>query len=215
VRDAPNADDILAFAGSGLTAVGEVTSINDRFINLLPQTVEGIDFGFSWSKRRTAWGTFIFRANASQLLTYSREPGDIIDQLYAAREAGTINALTPLPDSSQLIAQNGRPEWKVSSTFIWRKGPWRVGASAQYVSEVEQTSLLSDTATPWVVASQLVGNLYGQYEFENAGIVSGTRVRIGVRDLTDEGPSLAENGYLGSVQRPYGRSWYIGVSKSF
>jgi len=215
VRDAPNADDILAFTGSGLAAVGEVTAINDRFINLLPQTVEGIDFGFSWSKRRTAWGTFIFRANASQLLTYSREPGDIIDQLYAAREAGTINALTPLPDSSQLIAQNGRPEWKLSTTFIWRKGPWRVGASAQYVSEVEQTDLLSATGTPWVVASQLVGNLYGQYEFENLGVASGTRVRIGVRDLTDEGPSLAEDGYLGSVQRPYGRSWYLSLAKTF
>ncbi|MGV9006474.1 MAG: TonB-dependent receptor plug domain-containing protein [Brevundimonas sp.] len=215
VRNAPNADDILAFSGSGLAAVGEVVSINDQFINLLPQTVEGLDFGFSWSKRRTEWGTFIFRANASQLLKFSREPGDIIDSLYAARDAGIIDPLTPLPDSSQLIAQNGRPEWKISTTFIWRSGPWRVGASTQYVSDVEQTSLLSDTGAPWVVKAQLVANLYGQYEFDNVGVASGTRLRIGVRDLADEGPSLAESGYLGSVQRPYGRSWYVNVSKSF
>lgn len=215
VRDAPDADDVLLFDGSGLAPVGEVISINDQFINLLPQTVDGLDFGFSWAKRRTAWGTFIFRANASQLLEYSREPGEIIDTLHAAREAGVIDPLTPLPDSSQLIAQNGRPEWKVSTTFIWRSGPWRAGLSTQYVSEVEQTDLLSDTGAPWVVSSQMVANLYGQYEFENAGPASGTTLRIGVRDLTDEGPSLAANGYLGSVQRPYGRSWYVRIAKSF
>lgn len=215
VRAAPDADDVLLFAGSGLTPVGEVVSISDRFINLLPQTVEGIDLGFSWAKRRTAWGTFIFRANASQLLTYSREPGDIIDSLYAARDAGTIDPLTPLPDSSQLVAQNGRPEWKVSTTFIWRSGPWRAGLSTQYVSDVEQTSLLSSTGEPWVVKNQLLTNLYGQYEFENAGFASGATLRIGVRDLADEGPSLAQDGYLGSIQRPYGRSWYVNIAKTF
>ncbi len=215
VRDAPDADDIAFFDGTGLAPVGEVISISDRFINLLPQTVSGFDFGFSWAKRRTEWGTFIFRLNASQLTKYSREPGDIIDTLHAARESGAIDPLTPLPDSSQLISRNGRPEWKVSTSFIWRKGPWRAGLSTQYVSDVRQTGFLSDTGTPWVVEDQLVANLYGQYEFEDAGAVSGTRLRVGVRDLTDEGPSLAENGYLGSIQRPYGRSWYVNLSKSF
>lgn len=215
IRAAPDADDIALFSGSGLDPVGEVTSIKDGFINLLPQTVEGFDFSFSWAKRRTAWGTFIFRVNASQLLTYTREPGDIIDSLYAARDAGIIDPLTALPDSSQLIAQNGRPEWKISTTFTWRKGPWRVGVSTQYISEIEQPSLLSDTGEPWVIKEQLVTNLYGQYEFENAGLASGTTVRIGARDLTDEGPPLADGGYLGSVHRPYGRSWYINISKSF
>lgn len=215
VRDAPNADDVAFFEGSGLAPVGDVVSISDRFINLLPQTVEGVDLGFSWAKRRTALGTFIFRLNASQLLEFSREPGDIIDSLYAAREAGVIDPLTPLPDSNQLIAQNGRPEWKVSTTFIWRHGPWRAGLSTQYVSDVEQTGLLSDTGQPWVVEEQLITNLYGQYEFEDAGFASGARLRLGVRDLTDEGPSLAENGYLGSIQRPYGRSWYVRLSKTF
>jgi len=215
VRRAPDADDVLLFDGSGLAPVGDVVSISDRFINLLPQTVEGIDFGFSWAKRRTAWGTFIFRANASQMLTYSREPGDIIDSLYAARDAGIIDPLTPLPDSSQLIAQNGRPEWKVSTTFIWRSGPWRAGLSTQYVSDVEQTSLLSSAGEPWVVKNQLLTNLYGQYAFENAGFASGATLRIGVRDLADEGPSLARDGYLGSIQRPYGRSWYVNIAKTF
>ncbi|RZJ01360.1 MAG: TonB-dependent receptor [Brevundimonas sp.] len=215
VRSAPNADDIALFAGTGLAPAGTAISISDRFVNLLPQTVEGLDLGFAWSKRRTAWGTFNVRVNASQLLTFSREPGDVVDSLYAARAAGTINALTPLPDSSQLIAQNGRPEWKVTTSITWRKGNWRAGFSTQYVSDVEQSSLLSSTGNPFVVSEQLIGNLYGQYEFEDVGFASGTKVRLGVRDITDEGPSLADGGYLGSVQRPYGRYWYGSVSKTF
>ena len=211
VREAPDADEIEFYAGTGLDPVGDLVSISDRFINLLPQTVEGIDFGFAWSKRRTAWGSFNFRLNASQLLEYSRSPGDIVDSLYAAREAGVIDPLTPLPDSSQLIAQNGRPEWKVTANLTWNHGPWRVGASTQYVSEVYQDDLLSEDGAPWEVGSQMIANLYGQYEFEDMG----TSVRLGVRDLTDEGPSLAVGGYLGSVQRPYGRYWYVSARKSF
>ncbi len=211
VRAAPNADDELLFEGTGLAPVGQVTSISDQFINLLPQTVEGLDLSFNWRKRRTALGSFNFSVNASKLLEFSRAPGEIIDGLYEAREQGIIDPLTPLPDSSQLIAQNGRPEWKVSANFTWNKGPWRVGLSTQYVSEIEQISLLSSTGDPWIVGSQMVANAYGQYDFEEID----TTVRLGVRDLTDEGPSLADGGYRGTVHQPYGRYWYVNVSKSF
>jgi outer membrane receptor protein involved in Fe transport len=214
-RSAPTSDDVALFAGTGLTPVGDITTIQDQFINLLPQTVEGVDFGVSWTKRRTAWGTFSVKVNASQLLTFSREPGDIVDGLYAAREAGTINALTPLPDSTQLIGQGGRPEWRVNSTVTWRKGPWRAGLSTQYVSEIEQTSLLSSTGDPWIVKDQFLVNLYGDYEFGDEGFAAGTRVRVGVRDVGDVGPPLADGGYLGSVHRPYGRYWYARFSKTF
>lgn len=215
VRAAPDADDDALFDGTGLASAGTVLSINDSFVNLLPQTVEGVDFGIRWSKRRTAWGTFNFTLNASKMLEYSRPAGPIVDQLLAAREAGTINALTPLPLTSQLIAVDGRPEWRAMANVNWSKGPWRVGITAHYTSEIEQPDLLSDAGEPWVVEDQLTFNLYGQFEFENLGPASGARVRLGVRDLTDEGPPLAEGGYLGSIHRPYGRYWYASVSKTF
>ncbi len=99
---------------------------------------------------------------------------------------------------------------KVNANFNWRHGPWRVGLSANYVSEVYQTSLLSSTGEPWTVGSQLTGNAYAQYDFSEMD----TKIRVGVRDFTDEGPSLADGGYLGSVQRPWGRYWYINISKT-
>ena len=79
----------------------------------------------------------------------------------------------------------------------------------------KRQALLSATGTPWVVDDQLTTNLYVQYEFEKSGFASNSKVRVGVRDLTDEGPSLADGGYLGSVQVPYGRYWYTNLTKKF
>lgn len=209
-RADPTPEDIADFDGTGLAPAGEVISINDQFINLQPQTAGGLDFGLDWSLRRTRFGNFSVGINATKLLEFTRDPGPIVNALYAAREAGTIDPLTPLPDPSQLIGQNGRPEWRASTTITWSNGPWRVGYSNQYMSSFEQADLLGESGNPWVVEDRLTHNLYGQYRF-----FEGTTVRLGVRDLTNEGPSLADGGYRGSVHNPWGRYWYVNISKSF
>lgn len=210
VRADPTAEDIALFEGSGLAPAGEVVAINDQFVNLQPQTVAGIDFGLHWQKRRTAFGNFSVRLNASKLTEFTRDPGPTVNELYAAREAGLIDPLTPLPDPSQLIGQNGRPEWRATGAFTWSQGPWRAGVSARYRSSFEQSDLVGLSGEPWVVDSRTTTNLYGQYAF-----AVGTEVRLGVNDVTDEGPSLAENGYRGSVDQPWGRYWYVNISHSF
>ncbi len=210
VRSAPTQEDIDFFAGTGIAPVGQVIAINDRFINLQPQTAGGLDFGMDWSLRRTRFGSFSVNLNATRLLEFTRDPGDIVNALYAARAAGTIDPLTPLPDSTQLIGQNGRPEWRASGSLTWNKAAWRVGYSAQYMSSFEQPQLLGLSGNPWVVDQRLTHNLYGQYRFPD-----GTAVRLGVRDLTDEGPSLADGGYRGSLHNPWGRYWYVNISRSF
>lgn len=215
-RAAPNADDIAMFAGTGIAPVGQIISVSDRFVNLLPQDVQGIDFGIVWRLRHTPVGNFTVNVNAAKLTKFAREPGPQIDALFAARAAGTINAATPLPDSSDLLAKNGRPEWKVSGTVTWANGPYQVGVFTQYISAVDETAFLSASGTPWEVESHLTGNLYGQYEFDdNVGIASHTRLRAGVRNITNEAPPLASGGYLGALYTPYGRYWYASVSKTF
>ncbi|WP_313103152.1 TonB-dependent receptor domain-containing protein [Brevundimonas sp.] len=209
-RRAATPEDILLFEGTGLTPVGEVVSINDRFINLQPQTVSGLDLGMNWSLRRTRFGTFTVNVNASKLDEFSRDPGDIVNALYAARAAGTINAGTTLPETAQLVGQNGRPEWRVNASLTWRKGPIRAGLSSQYISDFDQPGLLGTSNEAWVVDSRQTINAYVDYEFP-----AETRLRLGVRDLTDQGPPLADGGYRGSVHSPWGRYWYVNASKSF
>ena len=215
-RAAANADDIALFAGTGIAPVGVITSISDRFVNLLPQDVEGLDIGFNWRLRNTPWGSFRVNIDAAKLIKFSREPGPQVDALYAARTAGTINAATPLPESSSLLAQNGRPEWRLSGSLTWSQGPWQVGAFTQYISSVDETGFVDTAGNPWEVESQVTGNLYAQYEWEeNAGFASNSRIRVGARNITDEAPPLASSGYLGSLYRPYGRYWYMSLAKEF
>jgi iron complex outermembrane recepter protein len=215
-RAAVTADDIAFFQGSGITPVGQIVSVSDQFINLLPQTVEGLDIGIQWRLRGTPWGNFRASVNAAHLMKFDRSPGPLVESLFAAREAGQINANTPLPISQTLLARNGRPEWRVTGSFTWSQGPWQVGAFTQYNSAVTETGFLSAQGDPWQVDSQITGNLYGQYEFgDNAGFASGTTVRLGARNITDEQPPLTSSGYLGALYNPYGRYWYANISKTF
>ena len=211
-----NADDIALFAGTGIAPAGQIISISDRFVNLLPQDVEGLDIGFNWRLRGTPWGDFRVNVDAAKLIKFGREAGPAVDELYAARTAGVINAATPLPDSSDLLAQNGRPEWRLSGSLTWSQGPWQFGAFTQYISAVDETGFLDAAGNAWEVESQVTGNLYGQYEWEDdAGLASNSRIRLGVRNITNEAPPLASSGYLGSLYRPYGRYWYASLAKEF
>ncbi len=215
-RAAPNADDIALFAGTGIAPAGVIVSISDRFVNLLPQDVEGMDLGLIWRLRDTPIGDFRLNLNAAKLISFGRDAGPAVDALEEARTAGLINAATPLSETSDLLAQNGRPEWRVSGSLTWSQGPWQVGAFTQYISAVDDTDLLSAAGVPWEVESQITGNLYVQYEWEGAqGWASDSRIRVGARNITDEAPPLSSAGYLGSLYRPYGRYWYATVSKEF
>ena len=214
IRAPVTADDTTLFAGTGIAPAGAILQIKDQFINLLPQTVEGIDFGLDWRLRGTALGDFSLSLNAAKLRTFSREPGPVVDALYAARAAGKINAATPLPDPSNLIRVNGRPELKWSGSLRWKKGPVRAGLSTRYVGDVEETGFLDANANRWLVDSQLTYNLYGEYEFKE-GPLGRTSVRIGGRNITDKDPPLTSNGYLGSLYSPYGRYLYASVKTVF
>ena len=105
-----------------------------------------------------------------------------------------------------------RPTASASAT--WSYDQWTVGAFTQYIGDVEDTQLLDAQGDAWVVDSQMTANLYGQYEFTE-GLAANTRLRVGVRNLTDEKPPLASDGYLGELYQPYSRYWYVSVRKSF
>lgn len=215
VRAAPNVDDIAFFNGTGIAPVGAIQFVNDGFVNLLPQDVQGVDFAVHWRLRDTPWGDFRAQVNVAQLLEFHRDAGPAVQALDDARDAGEINPATPLPIASDLLARNGRPEFKVSSTLTWSQGPLQVGAFIQHTSSVEESGFLSTTGDPWIVEAQTTASLYGQYEFEGAGWAADTRIRVGARNITDEAPPLTSSGYLGSLYRPYGRYWYASITKTF
>ena len=216
VRDAPNADDVAFFAGTGISPTGRINIVRDQFVNLLPQTVRGIDFGFYWISPRSRLGQIDLSANATRLLKFSRAPGLDVDSLVAARSAGQINVATPLPETQDLIEVNGRPKWRATSTLTWSLNQFRVGAFGRYIGAVDETGFVDADGDPYRVKSQFTLNLYGQVTFGDRKAQGyEARLRAGVRNLFDKDPPLTSEGYLGSLYNPYARYWYTSISLEY
>lgn len=213
IRAAPTADDEELFQGTGLAPAGRVLYVNDKYVNLLPQEAAGVDLGFNWQVRDFGIGQFTFGANAAYLDKFFLEPSPQIQTLIDARAAGLINPGTNIADAGDLVRQNGKPRWKVTGNATWSYKQFQIGAYTQYTSDVMDTGLYDDLGN-WIIDDQMTYNLYGQVTVGNAR--QGTyRLRIGVRNLTNEKPPLSSEGYLGSLYNPYGRYWYASVRASF
>ncbi|WP_137752746.1 TonB-dependent receptor [Sphingopyxis sp. L1A2A] len=216
IRDAANADDIAAFAGTGIAPAGRITTVRDQFINLLPQTVRGLDFGLYWQSPKTGIGRFDLAVNATRLLKFARPPGDAVDALVAARGAGDIDAATPLPETQDLIEANGRPKWRGTASLTWSLGDFQIGAFGRYTGAVDELGFVDADGNPWRVKSQVTANLYAQIRIRDRDALGGSmRWRVGVRNIADKKPPLSSEGYLGSLYSPYGRYWYTSITTEF
>jgi len=213
IRAAATADDTPVFAGTNLAAAGAVTRINDQFVNLLPQTVQGIDVALLYNVR-TGIGKFDLALNGARLTKFSRDTPPAVQALFDAREAGQINAATPLTDASDLIQDRGKPKWRATGSLTWSNHGWQVGAFANYIGTVYDTNFLDANGNPYKLEGQVTFNLYTQYRFKG-GLGDDTRIRVGVRNLFDKQPPITADGYLGSLYSPYGRYWYVTLGTRF
>jgi outer membrane receptor protein involved in Fe transport len=214
IRAAPTADDAALFAGTGLAPAGRVLYVKDQYVNLLPQQAAGIDLGLNWRLPDFGIGRFTFNANAAYLDKFFLQPSPQIQALLDARAAGKINAGTFISGGGDLVRQNGKPRWKVTSSLIWDYKNFELGGYTQYTGDVDDTGLIDSAGVPWLITDRMTFNLYGQVSVGNSR-QGKYRLRIGVRNLTNEAPPLSSSGYLGSMYNPYGRYWYASMRASF
>jgi outer membrane receptor protein involved in Fe transport len=210
IRAAVTSDDTPLFTGTGLPAAGIVTTIQDRFINLLPQKVQGIDLALVYNLRDTGIGDFDLDINVAKLTTFAREVPPEIQLLFDARAAGTINIGTPLNDTSNLIKTRSRPEWRATAALTWSLNQFQIGGFANLTSEVNDLNFLDANGNPFVVEGQTSFNIYAQYRIKG-GRLDGTRFRIGMRNMFDQQPPLSSDGFLGALYNPYGRYIYATI----
>lgn len=215
IRRDPTADDIARVAGTGLAPVGELLYVVANFQNLLPVTVQGIDFNLDYFLPTTSVGTFSLNVNASRLISYYVDAPAGVQQVIAGQAAGEINAGVPIQGGGDVIGRDGQPRWRLSATFDWSLGPWKIGAFTQYIDSVYENGVRDASANPWTVKGQTTVNLYGQYTFKNDGPLNGTTVQIGARNIFDKDPPLASGGYLSSLYQPQARYWYTSLKKVF
>jgi outer membrane receptor protein involved in Fe transport len=217
VRSAPDAQDQLDFAGTGLAPVGDILFVDDNYLNLDARTVQGWDFGLYYDLDDTPVGDFSFRMNAALLDKFFQgvSPNGAI--INAAAASGDIPSVLQVNGQGDLVRNFGRPEWRYTSSLTWRNDAWGAGWFTSYVGDVEDLGVvLTATSEPWIVDSYQTHNLYVQYEFD-ADTDRPTRLRVGMRNILDETPPLADTnfGYLGDLHSPQGRFVYVNVRKTF
>ncbi len=215
VRAAPDADDTAAFAGTGLAPVGDILFVDDNYLNLDERAVQGWDFGLYYDLDDTPLGDFSFRINAAFLDKFFQgvsSNGAVINQAVAD---GDIPAQLTVAGQGNLVRDFGRPEWRYTSALTWRNNEWGAGWFTSYVGDVfdDQITLAGQN---WIIDSYQTHNLYLQYEFGH-DTDAPTRLRVGMRNITDEVPPLAATnfGYLGDLHSPQGRFAYVNVRKTF
>ncbi len=221
-------DSLLRSEGSSNKAVirdansNEVVQINNEYLNLGVRNIEGFDIGLVYDVD-THLGDWQFTVNAAKLSKFEQAVDPISAQLIAAQNEG--NAAVPsdrtIQGTGDLIKQNGRPEWRVRSSIDWRLNSWGAGVSANYVSEVTDTSTtatVNDEVITLPVDSFTQVDMYTDYRFADDEVLSGTKVRLGIRNIGDKQPPLADelaHGYFGSLHSNRGRYFYLNFSSNF
>jgi outer membrane receptor protein involved in Fe transport len=214
-RSNPN---VVRLAPVGTQVIGTIDSVKDDYFNLGLRELEGLDFGVSYDVRNTLLGSFNIDLNASKLLTYEQSASELQAQLIAANAAGTLGTGVTITQAGSQIQVNGNPEWRMSGNLTWKSGPVSAGVLVNYVGAVFDTGTIKVADQFFKLPSVTTVNTYVQYRAgEDQGAFSGTRFRVGARNLFDKQPPLASTnyGFLGSLHDAVGRFVYFELSKEF
>jgi outer membrane receptor protein involved in Fe transport len=208
-QDQLNLDAIGRLGGGGpnplvtRNAAGQATNVQAIFQNLNARTVEATDFSLSYLLPTERYGDFRLNADVSVFGKFFQTPSPQAAALIAA-------GLSTASGGSQ-IGLNGNPRTRASATLVWSSGPWQVTGSGVYISQIYDTSALNFPVSSWTTANASV-----RYA-PSTGRLEGTSVRLGVNNIANQDPPLANQlfGFYTSLYNPRGRFWYAEVSKSF
>lgn len=220
VRADPTVDDIAFFAGTSLAPAGQIIRVLDTYDNNETQSVTGTDFALYYDLDDTAIGDFNFSFNATKLREFfvDLSPGS---QLIAdAIDAGLISDEIDVAQEGDIIRENGNPRWRMQATGTWRHNSGLgAGARWDYVGNFVDTSAgLDPDGNDFIVDAWSTFNLYGQFDIDDGdGLLGGTRFRVGVNNLFDKRPPLADEtfGFFNEYHSARGRFLYFEVRKDF
>ena len=225
IRAAPTADDIALFDGTSLAPAGEIIQVLDPYLNLDSRLSKGWDFGLAYTVPDFGLGDFRLRFNAARLDSFVQSAGADGEELLAGIAAGALPPEVVVGGLGQLLEIEGRPKWRFSGSVNWDKGPVDVALFASYVGGVYDTSVSRDVeivsddpnANFFRVDDFLTFNLTVGYTFETDTALDGTRIRLGVNNLFDKDPPLADEelGFFSALHSARGRVFRIELRKTF
>ncbi|MBU3023722.1 TonB-dependent receptor domain-containing protein [Aestuariibacter sp. A3R04] len=210
VRAAPTEEDFALFEGTDITPVGEILRIYDPYMNLNQRKSSGIDYTAQYINKGE-FGKFTYNFSAAHLKGVESFPGNESQVL--------INAGLPVSSLGQLVGVNGRPEWKANASVKWNIGNWTSALFWEYVGNFEESSAkisVDGIDQRWKIDAWQQVNAYVSHKFKK-DTFKGLRVTMGVKNLFDKYPPLADEsfGTFGRVHSISGRYLYTKLTYDF
>ena len=201
-------DEAGVYQAAGICPAGFIRFIDDRYANLDTRTVTGFDLGV-FGKMETRLGRWTLRYQVSILDKFDQEPGGVAAELLAAKDAGVIPADIPIGGFADLVQNDGYQKQKHNLIMSWRKGAFGASISGTRLGRFFQDSLTLDDGTRYWIDAFTRLNATVDYYFGLGE--QNMRLRVGVRNLTDERAPLADRyfGYFGDAHNDYGRYYYL------
>lgn len=197
---------------------GEVLFIENQYQNLNPRTIEGMDVSLSYFVDSDL-GRFTFNLNAAQLTKFTQEPDPIsalvLDELAAGNPA--LPQDIAVLGAGDLRRSNGNPEWRGLASVGWRYAQWAAQLRANYVSNFENTSVTNSDGEAMPIPSWTTFDAFADYSIRSNNWLNDSRIRVGVRNLTNQDPPIASAsfGYISDVHSNRGRYIYVDYSIAF
>jgi outer membrane receptor protein involved in Fe transport len=225
IRDAPDAGQIALFTGTSLAPAGDIIQVLDPYLNLDSRVSEGWDFGMFYNLPEFGIGEFRLRFNAARLLSFVQSAGPDAQELLAGIADGTLPPDVAVGGLGELLEVEGRPKWRFSTSLLWSSGDWNASLFGQYVGRVYDTSVIRDNLLEvgnnpninfFEVDDQFTLNAMVNYTF-NDGPLDGTNIRLGMNNIFNEDPPLADEsyGFFSELHSARGRVFRVEVRKQF
>ncbi|MDP3071688.1 MAG: TonB-dependent receptor [Opitutaceae bacterium] len=225
-------EDAAAFApynaanpGNQQAVAGKIFSVNQPFINVATSDHEGVDLGLRYVLPKLPFGNVVLNSEWAYLVKSRsvQRPANL-----PAIENNDLNV-------------NGASRWRGTTNVAWRRGAWTANLGAYYVGPSQDGASTSQAVWEslgrpayiarhftggqfvyrYIVSSTMTYNATLGYRFgaESARWLRGSRVRLGIVNLTDKEPPLASGGfgYSPGVSQNLlaGRTWSLEIAKPF
>jgi len=209
-----NVDEIAVYNAAGICPAGDIEFIDDQYANLDDRTVTGYDLGIYYDVD-TDIGDFKFSYNGAFLDKFEQEAAGNVGLLVAAQEDGRIPASFPIDGFADLIGRDGNQEQRHSMRLRWSQDAFGASISGNRIGSFYQSSLTLDDGTQYIIPAMTTYNATFDYRLDMFD--ARTRLRLGIRNLTDERAPLADRffGFFADAHRDYGRSYYVDVRMAF
>lgn len=225
IRADPDADQIALFEGTSLAPAGSIIQVLDPYLNLDSRSSKGWDLGMFYNVPEFGLGEFRLRFNAARLLSFVQSAGPDAQELLDGIADGTLPPDVGVGGLGELLEVEGRPKWRFSSSILWSSGDWDASLFGQYVGRVYDTSVVRDnllfvTNNPNVnffeVSDWFTLNATVAYTF-NDGALDGTRIRLGLNNVFNRDPPLADEsfGFFSELHSARGRVFRVEARRSF